>query len=88
MLYLKLMSHHDLPDASPNKNFEIIPISDTTDIRFVTQRTGGVGGVPDGTMVSVVLSDESRDMRRQITLSGNAYVLNESGKTIASHAPY
>jgi hypothetical protein len=88
MLYLKLMSGQNLADADPCKNYEIIPVPVTTDIRFVTAEIDNGPQAPRGTVVSVVLWDDGNGSRREITLSGNAYVMNEQGKTIASHSPY
>ena len=89
MLYLKLMSAQNIADSDPAKNFVLVPLSDTTELTFRTDRAqrDSSEGAP-ATVVCAVLYDRAADSVSEIQLSGNAYVMNENGKTIASHASY
>ncbi|TXD58880.1 hypothetical protein FUT88_13475 [Ralstonia sp. TCR112] len=76
MMYLKLMSAEDMPDNAVEKNFTVVQILDHEQLDFIR----------DGSqVVAHVTGDNSM---RQFTLTGNAYVLNAQGKTIANRAPY
>lgn len=88
MLYLKLMSNEAFPDADPCKNFTLVPVSDTTEISFRTDSMPGNGQIPDSSTVVAVLHDAVDDTFRELSLTGNAYVLNAQGKTIASRGAY
>jgi len=92
MLYLKVMSNEDLPDTDPLKDFSIIPINNTDRLVFVKDQSypetdvhwcaligPHAGSNQDGFDIP------SHDKDRVVPLTGNAYVLNEQGKTIASH---
>lgn len=83
MLYVKIMSDEDLPDTDPYKHYVIVPVENNEVIRFCTNE----GGEP-------VISDLPRYLLEVHSptggiethpLTGNAYVMSESGKTIASH---
>lgn len=80
MLYIKMMSNEDCPDSDAWKNYKIIPIGDADTFSFYKSWKDG-GDVPQ-----YVLSIERQN--GQVTcdvLTGNVYVMNEAGKTIASH---
>jgi hypothetical protein len=88
MLYLKMMSAQNAPDANPSKNFALVPIPDTIELHFNTEEVDNGPGAPQSTIVTASLLNSLDGSERRIHLTGNAYVLNEQGKTIASHAAY
>lgn len=94
MLYVKIMSSQDLPDADPWKNYSIIPVEGTS--RIVFGETGAEICPED--VVGMIANPEAINPLRysmRVTtvdgeyqvyaLTGNAYVMNEAGKTIATH---
>ncbi len=86
MLYLKLMSNQDLPDSDAAHDFSLVQIADEEQLDFVRETVSSGGQCPDSIMVKAVINGPSRT--REIHLTGNAYVLNAQGKTIASRASY
>lgn len=88
MLYLKLMSNQNMPDSCTGHNFTLVPVPEHVEITFRTDRHTSSVQVPDSTSVTAVLYDPKENTSREFLLSGNAYVLNEQGKTIASHSMY
>jgi hypothetical protein len=75
MLYVKMMSAQDMPDDSPYKNYEIITVGNGDELSFdfiEKDEPALFIRKADGTVFSRALV-------------GNAYVMNEAGKTIASH---
>jgi hypothetical protein len=91
MLYVKIMSGEDLPDTDPCKNYTIVPLQNNEVMQFVRNQESlvwesgaqEVGPRPCRYQLEIHAPDggiETHD------LSGNAYVMNESGKTIATHA--
>jgi hypothetical protein len=82
MLYLKLMSGQDLPDGNPSHNFTLLEIPDGGRIDFEETE---IGSVQPAIYARVTYADQTS---KTIELTGNAYVLNSQGKTIASRAAY
>lgn len=74
MLYVKIMSDQNLPDTDPWKHYTIVPVENSQALEFVAK--------DDGHALLVHTSDGSELVTR---LTGNAYVMNEHGRTIASH---
>jgi len=81
MLYVKIMSDEDSPDTDPYKNFTIVPVENDQVMCFCENAEGSGSDIPKY-MLEVHLPDGSREGH---PLTGNAYVMNEAGKTIASH---
>jgi hypothetical protein len=86
MLTLKLMSEQDMPDDDPSKDFTLIQIADDEVLQFL--RTGESGTYREYTAKVVALILRSDGLEQPYPLVGNAYVLNQNGKTIASRAAY
>lgn len=83
MLYVKIMSFEDMPDTDPNKCFSIIPVENNQTMDFDKNLTGGT----DRDYARYVLRVSSPDGSEELhELHGNAYVMNERGVTIATHA--
>lgn len=95
MLYLKIMSDQNLADSDPQKNYIIVPIANGHRLAFVRDESypkedphvvaligphAGCGTAFDN------IPEEDKDM--VVPLTGNAYVLSESGKTISSRGMY
>ena len=83
MLTLKIMSEQNLPDDSPEKDFTLIQIADSESLSFVA--------VTDHYLYDTkVLArvDKPDGSSNEFPLTGNAYVLNANGKTIASRCSY
>lgn len=75
--YVKLMSSQNLPDDSPYKNYTIHVVATGGRVSFVT-------GENDEAFC--VIEDAISGNSEKHQLHGNAYVLSESGKTIATRA--
>lgn len=85
MLIVKIMSGQDMPDDNPFKSFEIVQVPDGKRMRF-TQNTvpeGQVGNF-EGERFNLEVQNES-GFWEKTALTGNAYVMNANGKTIANH---
>lgn len=86
MLYVKIMSGEDLPDTDQFKNYVIVPVQNNEVMQFVDNH---LYAPPKDNCPSVpkylleVHGPEGGCETHE--LSGNAYVMTESGKTIASH---
>lgn len=76
MLFLKMMSGQGLPDSHPAKHFTLFPIPSDSALSF---------GVSDIDPHGVRASWFTNKGLQTVELEGNAYVLNEQGKTIAKH---
>lgn len=87
MMYLKLMSDQNLPDSDPSHDFVMIQLGDKDELAFARQTLSNGAQCPDSTVVSAIITCEDGS-QREIRLTGNAYVLNAQGKTIASRAAY
>ncbi len=87
MLYVKIMSDQDLPDTNPWHTYSIITVADRQKIQFVQNNVpeGQVGNYP-GMRYSLIITDKDGISNcEEYPLTGNVYILNEAGKTIASH---
>lgn len=94
MLYVKIMSGEDMDDTNPYKNYTIVPVERNEVMQFVDNPEWLVR---ESHLVDEVPKVEPKISRYQLLvhgpdggnethdLSGNAYVMTESGKTIASH---
>jgi len=85
MLYVKIMSNENRPDTDPWHGFTIIPIANNETLRFraVIVPDGQVGNM-EGERFALDVTGPEGEIHSHL-LSGNAYVMNEAGKTIASH---
>lgn len=89
MLYVKIMSDELLPDTDPNKHYSIIPIQNDETMQFVDigpiQLESGLPptGLRQPRFSLLVNGPDGGNETHH--LWGNAYVMSESGKTIASH---
>lgn len=81
MLYVKIMSAEDLEDTNPYKNYTIVPVQNSEVMIFCENAEGQGEDIPKY-MLEVHHPDGTREGH---PLTGNAYVMNEGGKTIASH---
>lgn len=88
MLYLKLMSGQTIADSDACHNYTLVPLLDTDDLTFETQQVDNGPQCPCSTVVWARIRNHVSERMREIALTGNAYVMNENGKTIASHASY
>jgi hypothetical protein len=92
MLYLKVMSDEKLSNDNSLKNFRVYTIRPDQELRF---ELNGKYGEPGETRFVAEISTippgsphESRQLELVIALTGTAYLLNEAGRTIASHDAY
>lgn len=82
MLYVKIMSGEDWPDTSPFKNFVIIPVANTAVMAFINNPNWELGSKEPRVLLRIEAEDSSIEHHEMF---GNAYVMSENGKTIASH---
>lgn len=94
MLYIKMMSDEDMADVCPFKNFTIIPVGSKETFQFgefgpafenkyiddYAERARG------GNREVLSIIRENGDVE-SLRITGNVYVMNEAGKTIATRAP-
>jgi hypothetical protein len=85
MLYLKLMADEDLPDTDPVKGFRIIQIPDAAQIKFNMEAQDPDLGDFHTKYPRTLTIDYNSERREKLVLYGNAYVMNEAGKTIATY---
>ena len=85
MLYVKIMSSQDLADVDPWHGYEIVPVSNNETLKFrpVLVPDGQVGNLPGERFALEITGPDGETHSRYLT--GNAYVMNEAGKTIATH---
>lgn len=81
MLYVKIMSSQDLPDTDQNHNYTIVPVENNEVMEFVQDQDPKTATSPRYALL-VHGPDGGHETH---PLTGNAYVMNESGKTIATH---
>ena len=74
--FLKIMSGEALEDSNPFKGFQLISLGDGSKVTFQKNEEGF-----DVAIVSNPLHVDDET----ILLDGNAYVLSNAGKTVASH---
>lgn len=87
MLYVKIMSDEDMDDTNPYKNYSIIPVENSQTMQFVDNPLRipqEVSDCPQGERFILLINSPDGSDERHV-LTGNAYVMNDSGKTIASH---
>lgn len=86
MLYVKIMSGEDLPDTDAFKNYTIVPVQNNEVMQFVDNPlyTPPEDGVPTQCRYFLHVHGPEGGYETH-ELSGNAYVMNEAGKTIANH---
>ena len=82
MLYVKIMSDQDLLDTDPYKNFTIVLVENNEIMRFAQNRLGGTDREYSRYVLEVHAPEGGIETHE---LTGNAYVMNEAGKTIATH---
>jgi hypothetical protein len=73
--FVKLMSNENLPDASPFKGYQLISLPDAGKVEFKRNERG---------LDTCVIYTPEHDPEEYL-MYGNAYILSDSGKTIASH---
>jgi hypothetical protein len=91
MLYIKMMSDEEMSDLCPFKNFTIIPVSQKESFQF------GEFGPAYENKYTEEYADRVRGGNREVLsilrengdvqsyrITGNVFVMNEAGKTIAS----
>lgn len=85
MLYVKIMSQQDLADTDPWHTYQIIPVANDQIMKFQknTVPEGQVGN-KSGERFSLEVYSPDGSVASHF-LAGNTYVMNEQGKTIASH---
>jgi hypothetical protein len=83
MLYVKIMSDQDMPDTDPYKHFTIVPVANNEVMRFCENEDWDKATPPFPRFVLQVHAPEGGIESHALT--GNAYVMAESGKTIATH---
>lgn len=88
MLYVKIMSAEDLDDTNPFKHYSIVPVENNQVMQFADNPqhfpNAKALGEPETHRFNLLIN--SPDGSDEIhPLWGNAYVMSESGKTIASH---
>ena len=76
MMYLKIMSAQDLPDSDSQKDFILITIGERDKLVFDSNEFRNT---------AIVIRHGSED-REIYGFSGNCYILNAHGKTIASRS--
>lgn len=81
MLYVKIMSGEDVPDTDQYKNYTIVPVANNEVMRFCENAEGKGPDIPRY-MLEVHAPEGGIEGH---PLTGNAYVMSESGKTIATH---
>lgn len=86
MLYLKIMSDQNLPDSDSCKDFTLYQISDKDRLSF--ERRSSTCEEEAGINVVYAVIDSENGERVEHWLTGNAYVLNAQGKTIASRGTF
>jgi hypothetical protein len=84
MIYVKIMSGEDMPDGNNSKGFQIFECEGCTFRRILNDDD------TETPVADIVYSDkngeEAIETTRNVVLTGNAYVLNEAGRTIGSFA--
>lgn len=76
MFLLKIMSSQDLADNDLAKNYKMIVLGSGDQFEFYHASTCGTP--------MVAITPKEGEMYR-VVLTGNAYVVSETGKTVSSH---
>ncbi len=82
MLYVKIMSGEDKVDTDPCKHYTIVPVANNEVMRFLENPVRS-SGIEDVRYILEVHAPDGGIETHELT--GNAYVMTESGKTISSH---
>lgn len=82
MLYVKIMSGQDLTDTDQYHCYTIVPVANNEVMRFKENPVRSTGP-EDCRFILEVHAPEGGIETHELT--GNAYVMTESGKTISSH---
>lgn len=80
MAYLKLMSADDKPDTDAFKGFTIISLNDTAVVSFDRSSKDH-----EESRFSAYISYNGDGVNGELPLKGNAYLMSDTGKTVASH---
>lgn len=83
MLYVKIMSDQDMADVDPYKHYTIVPVANNEVMRFCENEDWDKATPPFPRFCLEVHAPEGGIEKH--ALFGNAYVMSESGKTIATH---
>jgi hypothetical protein len=83
--YIKVMSFQNLPDSDPNKDFKMLTLADGDDFAFITKDLYRAGCSAKETTLQVKRAGS--DEWENVEMTGNVYVMNAAGKTIASRSP-
>lgn len=78
MLYVKMMSGQNLQDNHQDKNFTIYHVNESDELSFDFLADGD-------THVPALFISKADGTVFEKVLTGNVYIMNEAGKTIASH---
>lgn len=85
MLTVKLMSDENMPDTDQLKSFQLIQVSDRESIHFFKEGVNDQSGDFNAEYPYTLSIENADGVKVMYALKGNAYVISESGKTIASH---
>ncbi|CAN7648607.1 hypothetical protein [Paraburkholderia terricola] len=80
MFYLKIMTGDGGLDGAPAKKFKLFSISDDRHVEFAANHEGTDDEQP------IARIWRGTDMELEIGLFGNAYLMNDAGRTIAQLA--
>lgn len=83
MLTVKLMSDENMPDDSPWKHYRLVQVESSAVMKFCENEDWEKSMPPLPRFALKVTQKDGEEST--YALFGNAYVLSESGKTIASH---
>ena len=81
MLYVKMMSDERFADNQPNKNYTLWSVNDSDEISFDWLP----GNSTESPHVPAIFIKKDDGTVIEKVLTGNVYIMNEAGKTIASH---
>lgn len=82
-MFLKIMSTQDLPDHDYRKGYELI---ECARVKFVEEDLE-CSGISCRKKVAKVDFDGDGGVWMSFVLTGNAYIINDNGKTVATASP-
>ena len=83
MLFVKIMSGENMPDTDPQKDYMIIQVGDRDRIQFgYPDKSDARGDLSLDNQNSVFIIRHNEPGFETYPLTGNCYVMNNSGKTI------
>lgn len=82
MLYVKIMGQEDISDTDQWANYTIVPVANNEVMKFRKNPAGSSSGQESRFILEVHAPEGGIETHE---LTGNAYVMTESGKTIATH---